>query len=110
MPRIKAEKEEDYEDEEEEEEEEEEANEGPTRRTKKQREDLKIITVRVGRLGSAVETFQIEKGSTVQELLDTAHIDGATTTVKIDGKVTKADSKLTKNNVLICAIPEVKAQ
>lgn len=78
------------------------------RRKKKRRKKQTEIEVRLGRLGDEVRTFVFPTGTTVQDVLDKAEIDGSAHTVKMNGRKVSMEKRLTRNCSLV-AIVELKA-
>ena len=67
-----------------------------------------IIHPRVAKLGSEEKSYAVERGTTIQELLDMAGIDGGITTVKLGNKTIDDFDTPLNTDVRIVAIPNIK--
>ena len=78
------------------------------RRTNRRNGRNGIVYPRVAKLGSEERVFAVRKGTTIQELLDLAEIDGGSEQVKINNRtIDDFDTPIT-SSVRIVAIPNVK--
>jgi hypothetical protein len=67
-----------------------------------------VVYPRVSKLGSEERTFSVSKGTTLQELLDLAEIDGGISTIKVGNKTVEDFDTPITSSVRIVAIPNYK--
>jgi len=67
-----------------------------------------IVHPKVAKLGSEERTFAVERGTSIQELLDMAGIDGGITTIKLGNKTIEDLDTPINSDARIVAIPNIK--